>query len=91
MTGPTAPNEAEQKAAEEKAAAEKAAADAKAAEKAAAAAEKAAKKVEPPKRYAAFNKSHGRYVGGVRDTKAEAEKIAKGIREGGHEAEVREV
>lgn len=74
----------EQKAAEQ-AAAEKA-------EKAAkAAAEKAVKKAEAPKRYAAYDRSHGRYVGGVRDTKGEAEKIAKGIKDAGREAEVREV
>jgi hypothetical protein len=69
----------------EKAAAEKAAKDA-------AAAEKAAKKAaEPPKRYGAYNVSLGKYVGGVRDTKAEADKIAKGIKDAGYTAEVREV
>ncbi len=71
----------------DKAAAEKAAAEA--AEKAAA---KAAKKAtEAPKRYAAYNKSLGKFVGGVRDTKGEADKIAKGIKEAGYTAEVREV
>lgn len=53
---------------------------------------KAAKaKAEPPKRYAAFNMSLGKYVGGVRDTKGEATKIAKGITDAGYTAEVREV
>lgn len=45
---------------------------------------------DPTKRYAAYNKSLGRYVGGVRDTKAEADKIAKQITDAGHQAEVRE-
>lgn len=76
----------EEKAAADQAAAEKAAADA--AEKAAA---KAVKKAEPPKRYAAYDRDHGRYVGGVRDTKREADDIAKGIRDAGRTAEVREV
>ena len=76
---------------DEKVAAEKAAADKAAADKAAAAAEKAAKKVEPPKRYGAYNMSLGKYVGGVRDTKKEADDIAKGIKAAGYEADVREV
>jgi hypothetical protein len=42
-------------------------------------------------RYGAFDKTLSRYVGGVRDTKAEAETIAKGIRDAGRKAEVREV
>lgn len=45
---------------------------------------------DPTKRYAAYNKSLGRYVGGVRDTKAEADKIAAQITEAGHTAEIRE-
>ena len=81
----------EQKAEREKAEREKAEQEAAAAE--AKAAKEASKKAEPatPKRYAAFNKSLGRYVGGVRDTKAEATKIAKGITDAGYVAEVREV
>lgn len=51
----------------------------------------AEKAAEPAKRYAAFNTTLGKYVGGVRDTKAEAEKIAKGIKDAGHKATVREV
>lgn len=42
-------------------------------------------------RFAAFNESLSMYVGGVRDSKAEANEVAKGIREGGHKATVREV
>lgn len=69
-----------------------AAAAEKAEKAAAAAAEKAAKKAtEPAKRYAAYNASLGRFVGGVRDTKAEADKLAKGIKDAGYKAEVREV
>ena len=63
----------------------------KAEKAAAAAAEKAANKVQPPKRYGAYNVSLGKYVGGVRDTKKEADDIAKGIKAAGYEADVREV
>jgi hypothetical protein len=59
---------------------------------AAAKAQKAEKKAaEPAKHYAAYNVSLGKYVGGVRDTKAEAQKLAKGITDAGYKAEVREV
>lgn len=51
----------------------------------------ATKKDAPPKRYAAYNKSLGRFVGGVRDNKSEADKIAKGVKDAGYTAEVREV
>lgn len=42
-------------------------------------------------RFAAFDKTLGKYVGGVRDTKGEADDIAKGIRDAGRKAEVRKV
>jgi hypothetical protein len=79
----TEPTEAEKAAAEK---AEKAAAAA-AAEKA----EKAAAEKGPAKRYAAFNEDLAKYVGGVRDSRKEADEIAKTNRASGYKMTVREV
>lgn len=48
-------------------------------------------KSAPEKRYAAYDLSYGRYVGGVHDRKGDATKAAKGIEDAGRKAEVREV
>lgn len=42
-------------------------------------------------RYAAYDKTLGRFVGGVRDTRKDADEVAKGIRDAGRKAEVRQV
>lgn len=45
----------------------------------------------PGARYAAFDRTFGRYIGGTRDTRTDAERIAEQIRAAGRVAEVREI
>jgi len=52
---------------------------------------KAAKPDGPPKRYAAFNNTLGKFFGGVRDARKEAADLVKAAESQGYDAEIREV